>query len=38
MNPQTMWKPRDHGRPQRVLGLVLWLGLFLVLYAFGRHG
>lgn len=32
-----MWKARDYERPERVLGLVLWLGLFFVLYAFGRH-
>jgi hypothetical protein len=32
-----MWKARDHERPERVLGLVLWIGLFLVLCIFGRQ-
>lgn len=38
MSTETMWRPRNHERPQRVLGLLLWAGLVFVLYAFGRHG
>jgi hypothetical protein len=32
-----MWKVQDRERPQLVLGVVLWLGFFLVLYACARH-
>ena len=28
---------QERRRPERVLGIVLWLGFFVVLFAFGLH-